>query len=96
MKKNVKNFLLLTLVVSVVATLTLAFIEYLVGPVALFFGAVISVVLGFIYVVYMQIRYRGERKRHKERIEHLHKIHPKRYYGNYDTQSLIDTQPLID
>jgi len=56
MKKSKKNFILLTLGIAIVATFALEFIDYLIGPVALFFGAVISVVLGFIYVVYMQIR----------------------------------------
>jgi len=63
MKKSFKNFLIVTIVISVVAAFGLELLEYLLGPVQLFFGAVVSVVLGFIYVVYMQIRSRINKNR---------------------------------
>jgi len=56
MKKTFRNFLLLTTIISVIATLALATVEYLFGVVGLVYGAVITVTLGFIYCVYMQIR----------------------------------------
>ncbi len=54
MKKGFKNFILVTLVVALVATFIITLIDYLIGPIVLL-GAV-SVVLGSIYVIYMQIR----------------------------------------
>lgn len=56
MKKTFRNFLLLTTIISVVGTLALATIEYLFGAVALVYGAVITVTLGFIYSIYMQAK----------------------------------------
>ena len=56
MKKTFRNFLLLTTIISVIGTLALATIEYLFGAVALVYGAVITVTLGFIYSIYMQVK----------------------------------------
>ena len=54
MKKRFKNFILVTLVVALVATFIITLIDYLIGPIVLL--AAVSVVLGSIYVIYMQIR----------------------------------------
>ena len=54
MKKGFKNFILVTLVVALVATFIITLIDYLIGPIVLL--AAVSVVLGSIYVIYMQIR----------------------------------------
>ena len=56
MKKTFRNFLLLTTIISVIATLALATVEYLFGIVPLVYGTVIILTLGFIYSIYMQIR----------------------------------------
>jgi 4-hydroxybenzoate polyprenyltransferase len=56
MKKTFRNFLLLTTIISVIGTLALATVEYLFGVVGLVYGAVITVTLGFIYSIYMQMK----------------------------------------
>lgn len=58
MKKSFPNFLLLTLIISILGVIALEGLEYLMGPVALFQGAVVTVILGFCYVVFMQIKTR--------------------------------------
>ena len=58
MKKSFPNFLLLTLIISILGVIALEGLEHLMGPVALFQGAAITVILGFCYVVFMQIKTR--------------------------------------
>jgi|3_EtaG_2_1085321.scaffolds.fasta_scaffold03105_3 Flp pilus assembly protein TadB len=54
MKKGFKNFILVTLVVTLVAIFIITLIDYLIGPIVLL--AAVSVVLWSIYVIYMHIR----------------------------------------
>ena len=72
MKKGFKNFILVTLVVALVATFIITLIDYLIGPIVLL--AAVSVVLGSIYVIYMQIR-AVKQKKLADKLEDL-RLHP--------------------
>ena len=56
MKKTFKNFILLTTIISVIGTLALALIEHLLGSIAIFYGAVIILLMGIIYVTILNIK----------------------------------------
>jgi hypothetical protein len=56
MKKTFKNFLLLTTIISIVGTIVLALIEHLLGSIAIFYGAVIILLMGIIYVTILNIK----------------------------------------
>ena len=55
MKKNFRNFLLLTLVVSIVGATGMELPAFLFGPVAIFFGAVITVFVASVFLIFVQI-----------------------------------------
>lgn len=71
MKKNVTNFIVLTLVIAVVATMCLELLEYLMGPIALFIGSVMIIGLYGFYLGVCQIIQGYKLK--QARLYHLHK-----------------------
>ena len=71
MKKNWKNFIVLTLVIAVVATMCLELLEYLMGPVALFIGSVMIIGLYGFYLGVCQIIQASKSK--QARLYYLHK-----------------------
>lgn len=71
MKKNWKNFIVLTLVIAVVATMCLELLEYLMGPIALFIGSVMIIGLYGFYLGVCQITQGYKVKQAK--LYHLHK-----------------------
>ena len=71
MKKNATNFIVLTLTIAIVATLCLELLEQLMGPVALFIGAVMIVGLYGFYLGVSQIIQASKSK--QQRLYYLHK-----------------------